>query len=49
MKAGYYKIDITDKFSYLAFNTLPFNKKQDDKYVGNVAEEEFQWIEGLFK
>ena len=48
MKGGYYKIDITNKFSFLAFNTLPFNKKQLIENIGSVAKEEFQWIEGLF-
>ena len=35
---GYYKIDVNDKLSLLAFNTLPYGKKQVVEEIGPEAE-----------
>ena len=48
-KGGYYKVDITDKFSFLSINTLPYNVKQVESKVGPEAEEQFQWMESFFE
>ena len=49
MDGGYYKIDVNDKLSLLAFNTLEYNKDQLASQIGPEAENQFKWLENNLK
>lgn len=42
---GYYKIDVHPEFSLLAFNTLEYNKKQEQSEIGREAADQMDWLE----
>eukprot|EP00347_Sterkiella_histriomuscorum_P022332 403330854 len=44
LKGGYYRVDVDDKLSVLALNTLNFNKKNDESQQGTDAPDQMNWF-----
>ena len=45
MSAGYYRVDITDKITVLALDSMFWMKGNDPSYQLDEGEEEMQWFE----
>ena len=44
MNGGYYRVDVSDKISVLALNTLYYNKKNDPTEETTEGADQFQWL-----
>ena len=45
LSAGYYRVDVTDKITVLALDSMYWMSENDPQYQANEAEEEMLWFE----
>ena len=45
LSAGYYRVDVTDKITVLALDSMYWMNDNDPKYQADEGEEEMQWFE----
>lgn len=45
LKGGYYRVDLTDKVSYLALNTMYYDSAKDDDFdAGKFGYHQMMWL-----